>query len=76
LEVNWVSKASSLLSISAGALYSQQGADAKEQGMKGTIKMDYVNIPVMANFHVADGLAFKVGIQPGFYKMSDTEYEN
>ena len=59
-------QASSLLSISAGALYSQQGADAKEQGMKGTIKMDYVNIPVMANFHVADGLAFKVGIQPGF----------
>ena len=22
--------------------------------------------PILANFHVADGLAFKVGIQPGF----------
>ena len=59
-------QASPLLSFSAGALYSQQGADANDQGMKGTIKMDYVNIPILVNFHVADGLAFKLGIQPGF----------
>ena len=28
--------------------------------------MDYVNVPILANFHVAQGLAVKVGIQPGF----------
>ena len=28
--------------------------------------MDYINVPILANFHVSEGLAFKVGIQPGF----------
>lgn len=59
-------QASPLLSVSAGALYSQQGADADSQGMNGTVKMDYVNLPILANFYVAKGFAVKVGIQPGF----------
>ncbi|MBR7029729.1 MAG: PorT family protein, partial [Prevotella sp.] len=59
-------QATPLLSVSAGALYSQQGSDADSQGMNGTIKMDYVNIPILANFYVAKGFAVKVGIQPGF----------
>ena len=63
-EVNY--QATPQFSISAGALYSQQGSEAKVDGVNGTLKMDYVNVPVLANFHVADGLAFKVGIQPGF----------
>ena len=58
--------ATPLLSVSAGALYSQQGVEENSEGMKGTIKMDYVNLPILANFHVAEGLAVKVGIQPGF----------
>ena len=28
--------------------------------------MDYVNVPILVNFHVANGLALKAGIQPGF----------
>ena len=59
-------QASPLLSISAGALYSEQGTEAKVDGVNGTLKMDYVNVPILANFHVAKGLAVKVGIQPGF----------
>ncbi|MBR7031181.1 MAG: PorT family protein, partial [Prevotella sp.] len=59
-------QATPLLSVSAGALYSQQGSDADSQGMNGTIKMDYVNIPILANYYVTKGLAVKVGIQPGF----------
>lgn len=55
-----------LLSISAGALYSQQGCKAKVQGIDGTLKMDYVNVPILVNFHVAPGLAVKTGIQSGF----------
>ena len=58
--------ATPLLSISGGAIYSQQGADVNTNDIKGTIKMDYVNIPVLAIFHVVDGLSVKVGIQPGF----------
>lgn len=56
-------------SLSVGALYSQQGAKvaAASSGInvKTTFKTDYINIPVMANVYVADGLAFKLGIQPG-----------
>ena len=59
-------QATPMLSVSAGALYSQQGSDADGQGMNGTVKMDYVNIPILANYYVTKGLAVKVGIQPGF----------
>lgn len=71
-------QASPLLSITAGALYSQQGVNSDvdiyynnsnsqpDVRMEMTFKMDYVNIPILANFYVADGLAVKMGIQPGF----------
>ena len=59
-------QATPMLSVSAGALYSQQGSDADGQGMNGTVKMDYANIPILANYYVTKGLAVKVGIQPGF----------
>ena len=42
------------------------------QGLKGsddvdvTMKLDYINVPIMANFYVVKGLALKAGIQPGF----------
>lgn len=70
-------QASPLLSITAGALYSQQGVNSDvdiyynnsnsqpDGRMEMTFKMDYVNIPILANFYVADGLAVKMGIQPG-----------
>ncbi len=66
-------------SLSAGALYSMQGTKGtvSESGVhaKMTAKMDYINIPILANVYVARGLAVKLGIQPGFnvtskYKMS------
>ena len=53
---------SELFSISAGALYSMQGA--KIGG--STAKFDYVNIPILANVYVYRGLAVKLGVQPGF----------
>ena len=58
-------QSSKQFSLSFGALYSQQGCKASSNGLTGTIKMDYVNIPVLANFYVAKGFALKVGIQPG-----------
>ena len=33
--------------------------------MDGTIKMDYINVPVLLNVYVTKGLAVKAGIQPG-----------
>ena len=59
-----------LFSLSAGALYSMQGAKVtgEAQGIKAkmTAKTDYINIPILANIYVAEGFAVKFGIQPGF----------
>ena len=40
----------------------------KYQGLSldATARLDYINIPVLANVYVAEGLAIKVGVQPGF----------
>ena len=51
------------LSISAAVKYEQLGWKIKNVD---TAKLDYINIPVMANFYVAKGFALKVGLQPGF----------
>ena len=59
-------QASDMLGISGGLLYSQQGAKMKDMDMDGTMKLDYINVPVLANFYVAKGFAFKVGLQPSF----------
>lgn len=53
-------------SFSFGALYSQQGCKGKSEGYDATIKMDYINVPLMINYYLSDGLALKAGIQPGF----------
>ena len=59
-------QATDLLSISFGAMYSMQGMKASSDEGKATLKLDYVNIPILANVYVVKGLAVKVGVQPGF----------
>lgn len=54
------------ISLSAGLLYSMQGATESEDGVDATLKLDYINIPILANIYVVKGLALKCGIQPGF----------
>lgn len=49
-------------SLSAGAMYMQQGCKINSV----TTKLDFINIPVLANFYVAKGFALKIGLQPGF----------
>ena len=47
---------------------------AKNNGT--TAKLDYINVPILANVYVAKGLAVKLGIQPGFNvnsKLSGSE---
>ena len=58
--------ATNIFSLSFGALYSQQGCKAHANGLDGTIKLDYINVPIMANFYILGDVAFKIGIQPGF----------
>lgn len=59
-------------SLSAGLLYSMQGAkydDYLSEDFRITdakVRLEYVNIPIMANFYVVKGLALKAGLQPSF----------
>ena len=52
--------------ITAGVLYSMQGTKWSEGDETLTYKMDYINIPILANYYVTKGLAIKAGLQPAF----------
>jgi len=56
--------------ITAGVLYSMEGAKF------GDVKfnMDYINIPILANYYVIPGLAVKAGIQPAFNVRKKASY--
>lgn len=55
-------QATDMVGLSFGALYSMQGAKYD----KSTTKLDYINVPILANVYVAPGFAVKLGLQPGF----------
>lgn len=57
---------SNKFSVAGAMLYSQQGTDATAGNATGTIKLDYINVPIIANIYAVGGLALKLGIQPGF----------
>ena len=56
--------------VSVAALYSMQGAkrDLNVGGNSVDVKfnLDYINIPVLAQYYIVPGLAVKAGIQFGF----------
>lgn len=68
-----------IMSLSAGALYSMQGYKTSvSQGkisITNTHKVDYVNVPVMCNVYVVNGLAVKLGVQPGFKVNSKNDFK-
>lgn len=61
-------------SVALGALYSKQGCafkvnDVTIGGAKldyAHLSLDYLNIPIVANYYIIPGLAIKAGIQPSF----------
>lgn len=63
------------IGLSAGVLYSMQGAKASEESVDYTLKLDYLNVPILANFYVSKGLALKLGVQPGFKLSSKVKGE-
>lgn len=61
--------------ISAGINYSMQGVKVSSD----KYKLNYLNIPILANYYVISGLAVKAGIQPGFLlgaKYEDTDIKD
>ena len=63
------------IGLSAGVLYSMQGFKTTEEGVDCTLKLDYLNVPILANFYVAKGFAVKLGVQPGFKLSSKAEFK-
>jgi len=61
------------LGIAAGLNYAQQGWKFKGGAVDETTKLDYLNIPVTADFYVTKGLALKTGVQLGFLMNSKVE---
>ena len=51
-------------SLSGGLLYTMQGTAIKDVDDK--TKLDYLNIPILAQYQLMDGLKIKAGVQPGF----------
>lgn len=66
---------SDIFSLSAGALYSMQGCKNTVAGVDVTTKLDYINVPILANVYVVKGLAVKLGIQPGFNVTHEVKAE-
>ena len=54
------------LGVTAGLMFSMQGAKYSSGGYTETMKLNYLNIPILANYYVWKGLAVKAGIQLGF----------
>ncbi len=57
-------QASDIFSLSLGVNYSQEGFKVKD--FDGKVKLDYINVPILANVYLTKGLAVELGVQPGF----------
>ena len=71
--------ANTWLGIAAGVNYAQQGWKFEGLGVDETTKLDYLNIPLTADFYVAKGLALKTGVQFGFLmnaKIDDADIKD
>ena len=66
------------LGLVAGVLYSEQGEKDKVNDL--TLRLGYVNVPLMVQFYTVKGLALKAGAQLGFLvtkkaKVGDVKYD-
>ena len=73
LELNYQLNKS--FSLTLGALYSLQGCKRTANDYKGTVKIEYLNVPVLFNFHITNGLVAKVGVQPGLLLSDKTHID-
>ena len=63
-------------SITAGLLYSMQGEKSSDSEYYSSYKYDYLNVPILANYYVYQGLAIKAGMQPGIKLSAKIDDEN
>ncbi|MBN9283154.1 MULTISPECIES: porin family protein [Flavobacterium] len=63
-------KVADKFAVQPEVLYSSQGA--KGEG-DVSLKMDYINVPIMAKYYVADGFSIEAGPQVGFLMSAKLE---
>lgn len=56
-------------------VYSSQGFTMSESGIDVTGKLDYINLPILADFSIADGFSIQAGPQIGFNITDKMEAE-
>jgi len=56
-------------------VYSSQGFKISEFGFDGTGKLDYINIPILADINLSSGFSLQVGPQIGFNITDKFEIE-
>lgn len=54
------------LGISAGLMYSQEGTTVSDPNFNGDILVDYINVPLLCNFHFGKCFSIKTGLEPCF----------
>jgi hypothetical protein len=64
--------------LMVGAIYSQQGAEGQNAfGQDTTLKLDYINVPVLAKFYLGgSGFSIDAGPQVGFVVKDESEITN
>ncbi|WP_047545908.1 porin family protein [Psychroserpens sp. Hel_I_66] len=66
-------------SVQPELLYSAQGLQQKEEfegfTFESKLKLDYINIPIMAKYYVAEGFSIEAGPQVGFLLSAKEEFE-
>lgn len=70
-------------SVQPELLYSAQGLQSEysetimgsELKFEEKLKLDYINLPIMAKFYVAEGLSIEAGPQVGFLISAESEVE-
>ncbi len=56
-------------------LYSMQGGKTTQDGVDVTLKLDYINLPLMMKFYVGEGFSLNAGPQVGFLASAKVKGE-
>jgi len=59
--------------IQPEVLYSAQGVKLDAGGDKGDLKLDYIIVPVLGKYYVAEGFSLEFGPQIGFLVSADAK---
>lgn len=63
-------------SVQPELVYSAQGVKQEVLGSKNTVKVDYINIPILAKYYIVDGFSVEAGPQFGFLVKGEAKNDD